>query len=81
MKPIKTGNSNSILRAPEGDENVNDLPITRLEFPNGVQAVESCWEISEEELEIIKTTGKIYFLAVGDTHPPILLSAKSQLES
>lgn len=81
MKPIKTENSNSILRAPEGSENVDDLPITRLEFTDGTRAVESCWELSEEELEIIKKTGRVYFLAIGVTHPPILLSAKSQVES
>jgi hypothetical protein len=80
MKPIKTNTTNAILGAPQGNENVDDLPITRLEFPDGAHAVESCWQLSEEELEIIKKTGKVYFLAIGDTHPPILLSTKSQLE-
>jgi hypothetical protein len=81
MKPIKTESSNAVLRAPKDDDNIDDLPITKLEFLDGTHAIESCWEVSEEEIEIIKKTGKIYFLAEGDTHPPILLSAKSQLES
>lgn len=80
MKPIKTNVTNSVLKAPQGSDNVDDLPITRLKFPDGRHAVESCWEASKEELEIIKKTGRVYFVAVGDTHPPILLSAKSQLE-
>lgn len=77
MKPIKTDTTNSILK---GSDNVDDLPITRLEFSDGTHGVESCWKLSKEELERVKETGKVYFLAVGDTHPPILLSAKSQLE-
>lgn len=81
MNPIKTENSNSILRAPEGSENVDDLPITRLVYEDGTHAVESCWQLSEKELEMIKKTGKVYFLCIGQTHPPILLSAESQLES
>lgn len=81
MKPVKTKNANSVLRAPNDSDNVDDLPITRVQYEDGTHAVESCWEMSEEELEIIKKTGKVFFLAIGATHPPILLSAKSQLES
>jgi predicted phosphodiesterase len=73
MKPIKTKNSNAVLK---GSGNVIDLPITRLTFTEG-PAVESCWQLSEEELEIVKETGKIYFICMGHTHPPILLSAES----
>lgn len=79
MKPIETKNTNSILKAPKGALNVVDLPITRFAFKDGRNAVESCWELSETEIEKIKETGKIYFVALGNTHPPILLSAKSQL--
>lgn len=78
MKPVKTENSNSVLK---GYGNVIDLPITRLEYKDGSHAVESCWELSKEELEKIKETGKLYFVCIGDTHPPILLSAESQLKS
>jgi hypothetical protein len=78
MKPVKTENSNAVLK---GYENVEDLPITRLQYEDGTHAVESCWELSKEELEKIKETGKVFFVCIGDTHPPVLLSAKSQLES
>jgi hypothetical protein len=81
MKPIETSSTNSILKAPQDSENVIDLPITRLQYMDGTHAVESCWEMSEEELEIVKKTGRVYFACFGQTHPPILLSAKSQLES
>lgn len=81
MKPIKTKNTNSILRAPEGNNDVIDLPITRLKYEDGSNAVESCWKLSQEELEHVKETGKVYFVCMGQTHPPILLSTRSQLES
>ncbi|MBU3107169.1 hypothetical protein [Clostridium gasigenes] len=80
MKPIKTKTSNSILRGSEGAPKVIDLPITRLQGPNGEQLVESCWELSKEELNEVSKTGKIYFLCVGATHPPILLSTSPAVE-
>lgn len=78
MKPVKTENSNAVLK---GYGNVADLPITRLVYEDESHAVESCWELSKEELEKIKETGKVYFVCIGDTHPPILLSTKSELDS
>jgi hypothetical protein len=51
MKPVETVNTNLVLKAPKGVENVIDLPVTKLEFINGTKAVESCWELSSEELE------------------------------
>ena len=78
MKPVKTENSNSSLK---GYGEVADLPITRLKYEDGSHAIESCWELSKEELEKVTETGKIYFVCIGNTHPPILLSAKSELES
>lgn len=81
MKPIKDKHTNSVLKAPKGQEDtVLDLPITRLKYQDGSQAVESCWQLSKEELEEINKSGKIYFVCMGRTHPPILLSSKSQLD-
>lgn len=81
MKAVKTEKTNSTLKPPEGSKNVIDLPITRLVLYDGCPAVESCWELSKEELEKVKETGKIYFACMGEIHPPILLSVKSLLES
>ena len=81
MKPVKDKHTDSVLKAPKGQENtVMDLPITRLKYSDGKHAVESCWELTPEELEEVKKTGKVYFVCMGDTHPPILLSCKSQLD-
>ncbi len=81
MKPIETEHTNSILKAPPGQENeVMDLPITRLNFDDGTRGVESCWKLSKEELDEVMRTGKVYFTCMGDTHPPILLTTKSLLD-
>lgn len=81
MKPIKTEHTNSVLKAPPGQENeVMDLPIARLQFDDGSRGVESCWELSKEELEEVMITGRIHFTCMGDTHPPILLTTKSLLD-
>lgn len=79
MKPIKTKDTNSVLKGPKGS-NVIDLPITRLKGPNGEPVVESCWELSEKELKEVNKTRKVYFLCLGNTHPPILLSTSSAAE-
>jgi len=81
MKPIETEHTNSILKAPPGQENeVMDLPITRLQFDDDLSGVESCWELSKEELDEVTRTGRVYFTCMGDTHPPILLTTKSLLD-
>lgn len=81
MKAIVTEHTNSVLMAPENQKDeVADLPIARVQFQDGTRAVESCWELSKEEIEEVKRTGRVYFVCMGDTHPPIVLRNKSLLE-
>lgn len=80
MKPVITDTTNSVLKAPSGHPEVIDLPITKFKFDNGTSGVESCWELSEEELKKVKETGKIYFVCAGATHPPIMLSSEAMVE-
>lgn len=79
MKPVNTETTNAILKGTEGS-GVIDLPITRLQGPNGEPMVESCWELSEEELKEVINGEKVYFLCMGHTHPPILISSSSAVE-
>ena len=78
MKPVKTENTNCILKGTEG---IQDLPVTKLEYNDGSLAVESCWELSEEDKKKILETGKIYFVCLNNTHPPIWLNTESQVKS
>jgi hypothetical protein len=70
MKPIRTNTTNCILKG--NNDNVDDLPVTRVQYGDGTPAVESCWELSKEEIDQVSKTGKLYFLCLGTTHPPIL---------
>jgi len=74
VKPIKTSTTNHILMSsiPE----VDDLPVTRFKLENGTPAVQSCWKLSQEEIEEVAKNGKIYFSIYGNTHPPICLSTE-----
>lgn len=74
MIPVKTDTTNCILKGPTPD--VMDLPVTRYETEKGIPAVESCWQLSEEEIREVIRSGKIYFSAWGQTHPPICLSTE-----
>lgn len=69
MMPIKDYHTNGVLKAPPGqEEEVNDLPVT---FTNvGVASVWSCsfWA----RLRFL-FHGKIIFLAMGRSHPPMNL--------
>jgi hypothetical protein len=78
MKPVKNKFTTFILKAPKGKENeVFDLPIARFKDSNNLDLVESCWELSEKEIQTIIKTKKIFFACWGVTHPPILLQTKS----
>lgn len=73
MEPIKTPTTNCILKG-RGEDNVIDLPVTRINFQDGIIGVESCWHLSPEELEEVKRTGNIYLVVLAHTHPPVCLS-------
>lgn len=75
MIPVKTETTNCILKGPTPD--VIDLPVTMFNLSNGRACVESCWQLSEEDLKTIIETGKIYFNIQGSIHSPILLSTES----
>lgn len=78
MKAVKTATTNGVLKG--NSDNVFDLPVTNLTYSDGVPAVESCWELSPEEIEEVKRTGRIYFICFGRTHPPIMLDTHSAFE-
>lgn len=78
MKPIVTDTTNCVLTGPEGS-NIMDLPITKVVYGDGEIGLESCWELDEKELREVNRTGKLYFICIGNTQPPICLSPYSSL--
>lgn len=57
------------LPAWQGEEQYSDGTKTRV--------VISCWELSPEDMEEVKRTGKIYMSVAGQAVPPIALMVKS----
>ncbi len=47
---------------------------------DGVPEIETCWKLSEEELEHIRHTGRIYLYTMGSGIPPVMLSVVSKIE-
>lgn len=74
MKPIKTDTYNAVYTL----EGCNDLPVTKYIHENSGEAgVESCWELSPDEIKQIQETGKVYLYIQGEVIPPVLLTAES----
>lgn len=78
MKAIKTESTNTLLLG--NSENVFDLPVTKVDFEDGTAGVESCWELSKEEIEEAIKTGRVYLLCLSYTHPPIAPAVYSILD-
>ena len=75
MKPIKTEHSNVVFVK----EGCLDLPGTAYKYADGTPGVETCWELSPEELEQVNKTGRIYLYVMGRSIPPVALTAASQI--
>lgn len=76
MKPVQTETCNSIYTL----KGCNDLPVTRYtNSTNGEEGVESCWELSPDEIKQVQETGKVYLYIQGSAVPPILLTTESMV--
>lgn len=75
MRRTQHPSNNDVLGAPPGltiDE-CQSLPITRVEYENGVRAIASYWQPTHRELQLMILGKPVRILVMGDTHPPILL--------
>ena len=75
MTPVRTEYSNVTFRA----EGCIDLPGTAVTNPDGFPEVETCWELTDAELEQITKERRIYLYTMGRSVPPMFLSAVSLL--
>lgn len=65
--------SNHYLGAPPGAENVEGMHT----FTNGNCSV-SCWELSDEEIEEIVRTRRVFIsILSGRTQPPVFIGSES----
>lgn len=77
MKAIKTETTNRIYVA----EGCEDLPATLIQFTDGTVGVESCLELSPEDVEEILKTGRIYITFEGQQIIPFWVGVKSSIET
>lgn len=76
MIPTTDRSNNAVLLA--GDiPNCSDLPVTRLAYPDGSLAVQSCWRASWRERLQVLFTGRVYLLVFGVTQPPVAVETHS----
>ncbi len=77
MFPIRTYYANITFSA----GGCKDLPGALTYNEDGVPEIETCWKLSEEELEHIRHTGRIYLYTMGERIPPVMLSVTSKIEA
>lgn len=77
MKPIEFPEQNIIAKS--NDENVKPLPIY---FSEESMSAVSCWEVTDEDIERMKSTHKIYLSQMtfgGPIQPVYITSDKSEI--
>lgn len=77
MKPIVVKGTNAFY----GSEGFEKLPAqTYYEKDLDDQCIQTVWEISDKELELLKSTKKIYVSILADTPQPICLDVMPFVE-
>lgn len=78
MKPVEFKEQSHLLGKDQPE--FDTLPACIIS-PNPMQnypgEIVSVWELSDEELELIKTTKRVYVRIQGQAQPPILLEVKN----
>lgn len=69
MRPVKTELSNTMLVG----EGCEDLPCFINEFHPDGHAVETVWELEDDEIIAIMETKRIKLVAMGRTQPPVYM--------
>lgn len=74
MKPVKFEQANFDWGAPQGqEENVGSMPAYKgTEGGTNWPVSISCWELSQEEMEEVKRTGKVWLRVYGPQRHPVV---------
>lgn len=76
MKPVKTETTNAVYTL----ASCHDLPVTKyINAATNEEGVESCWELTSDEIKQIQETGKVYLYIQGQHVPPVLLTTESMV--
>lgn len=75
MEPISTKNTNTVFTR----EGCFDLPGTKYLYKDGTSGIETCWQLTDEEIQQVVKEGRIYVYMMGQTVPPMFLATESQI--
>lgn len=73
---------NDVLAAPVGvsSEDVQALSICRTSLPDDTPVVISCWKLTQEELDEINRTGRVWLVLWGRSMPPAYVAGCNPFE-
>lgn len=73
MNPVQHRSNNDVLAPPRGATSAEcrPLPITRVQFSDGVQGVWSYWQPTDAERALIAVGAPVRISVIGLTHPPL----------
>lgn len=79
MEACAFDEENGVLDPPHGVSlgECSPLPVWRGPLENGNLVVISCWKLTEEEMEEVKRTGRVWLLVWGSTMPPVYPTGRS----
>jgi len=76
MHPIHFETANGTLRGTS--DGVEDLPVRFGAYTTGERFVESCWRLGWRERLRVLRRGRIYLIALGRSHPPVLIQTQAE---
>ena len=75
MKPKQTETTNTNFIA----DGCFDLPGTKYILEDGTPGIETCWELTDEEIQEITKNKCVFVCMLGQTVPPMNISVHSLL--
>ncbi len=82
MHPKEFKESNFRFTKPAGttDDQVKPLPVHRGTTTDNKPVIVSCWELSDEELEELARTKKLWLLIYGNGMSPVSIQTESPFQ-
>lgn len=78
MSPIKFEECNFTFLKPEDmtDEECGSLEVCRCTDHHGFPVIISCWNLTQEEIDEVQQTGKIWLTVTGESMNPVNLQVE-----
>lgn len=79
MKPVDFPEANFTFGRPMvmTDEQCGSLRVFKGKYADGLPVNISCFELSEDELQEIVKTRRVWLHVIGESHPPVAIGTES----